>query len=39
MDRLERRLAALRCASIAKSTIMMPFFLTSPTSMMTPTNA
>src|SRR5207244_11032604 len=28
-----------RCASSAKSIIMMPFFFTSPTSMMTPTNA
>ena len=28
-----------RCASIAKSTIMIPFFFTRPTSMMIPTNA
>ena len=28
-----------RCASTAKSTIMMPFFFTRPTSMITPTNA
>jgi len=32
-------LPSLRCASSAKSIIMMPFFFTSPTSMMTPTNA
>ena len=30
---------SVRCASIAKSIIMMPFFFTSPTSMITPTNA
>ena len=28
-----------RRSSMAKSTIMMPFFLTRPTSMMTPTKA
>jgi len=30
---------SLRCASSAKSIIMMPFFFTSPTSMMMPTKA
>jgi hypothetical protein len=32
-------LPCVRCASRAKSIIMMPFFFTSPTSMITPTNA
>ena len=32
-------LRSLRCASMAKSIIMMPFFFTSPTSMMMPTKA
>jgi len=32
-------LPSVRCASSAKSIIMMAFFLTRPTSMMTPTNA
>ena len=31
--------APARCASMAKSTIMMPFFFTRPTSMMMPTKA
>src|SRR5213595_3430629 len=38
-DGVVGRLPSLRCASNAKSIIMIPFFFTSPTSMMTPTNA